>query len=55
MREDSNYPSLHFKKLKGQLWSVRVTDDYRALALARDYGFLWFWIGNHTKYEKLIR
>jgi len=31
-----------------------VTLNHRALALQREYGFLWFWIGDHQDYEKLI-
>jgi hypothetical protein len=27
---------------------------YRALALKRVDGFLWFWIGDHKSYEELI-
>ena len=28
--DDPFYPSLHFKKLRGELWSVRVGHHYRA-------------------------
>ena len=47
------HPSLHFKRV-GRFYSVRVTDDYRALALPVDEGLLWFWIGSHDEYDRLI-
>ncbi len=53
-----HHPSLQFKKLgdrEGQeVWSARVTLSYRALAMRRKDGYLWFWIGDHTVYEALI-
>jgi hypothetical protein len=27
---------------------------YRALAVEADNGFLWFWIGSHADYDKVI-
>jgi len=47
------YPSLHFKKVGGNLWSVRITNDYRALALKKGEDYYWFWIGTHAEYDKL--
>jgi len=47
------HPSLHLKPV-GDLWSVRVTDAYRALAVRERNAFYWFWIGNHDDYERLI-
>jgi len=52
------HPSLQFKKLgerHGQeVWSARVTLNYRALAIKRPDGYLWFWIGDHRTYASLI-
>ena len=47
------HPSLHFKKV-GKFWSARVGNQYRALAISNDEGFIWVWIGSHREYEKLI-
>jgi len=47
------YPSLRFKKI-GNIWSIRIDENYRALALLKDDTFYWFWIGNHDDYEKLL-
>jgi hypothetical protein len=48
------HPSLHLKQV-GELWSVRITDAYRALALRETNIFHWFWIGAHDQYERLIQ
>ena len=58
LKENLQYPSLQFKKIgvrHGQeIWSARVTLNYRALAIKRGDGYLWFWIGDHKTYETLI-
>ena len=48
------HPSLHFKELRKDIWSARVTDSYRALALRDGELIVWFWIGTHEQYERLI-
>jgi len=53
LRDDPNHPSLHFKKV-GRFRSARVGLQYRALAVEVDEGLLWFWIGNHSEYERLV-
>lgn len=58
LKSNRQHPSLQFKKVgesRGQeVWSARVTLNYRALALKRANGFLWFWIGDHESYGRLI-
>jgi hypothetical protein len=54
-RENPRHGSLHFKSVKQNLWSVRVTDDYRALATREGDTWLWFWIGDHDEYLRLLR
>lgn len=58
LKNDPRHPSLQFKKIgmsRGQeVWSARVTLNYGALALKRPDRFLWFWIGDHKTYDKLI-
>ena len=54
LRADSRHPSLHFKRV-GRLWSVRVGIGYRALAVDGDDGPVWFWIGSHAEYDRIIR
>jgi len=53
LKADSRHPSLHFKKV-GRFWSVRVGLHYRAVAVEAPDGLLWFWIGTHADYDKLV-
>jgi hypothetical protein len=53
LKTDPKHPSLHFKKI-GSLWSVRVGAHYRALGLDKPEGVVWFWIGSHADYDKLL-
>jgi hypothetical protein len=53
LKANPKHPALHFKKV-GPYWSARVGRSYRALAVERPYGFLWFWIGHHSEYDRLI-
>ncbi len=54
LKQDPSYPSLHFKRV-GRFWSARVGLDYRVLAVDGPEGPIWFWIGSHADYDKLIR
>lgn len=54
LKADPRHPSLHFKQI-GRVWSVRVNRSIRALAVQDDQGYVWFWIGDHREYERLIR
>jgi hypothetical protein len=54
LKQDSRYPSLHFKKA-GQFWSVRIGIHYRALAIEEGDDIAWFWIGTHAEYDQLLR
>lgn len=53
LKQDPQHPSLHFKKI-GRFWSARVGRRYRALAVEADDNLLWFWIGSHSDYDRLI-
>jgi len=52
---NQSYPSLHFKKVGKNLWSARITRDYRALALKRGDDYYWIWIGTHSEYEIFLK
>jgi len=54
LKVNPNYPSLHLKKV-GEYWSARVGRKYRAVAVEIEEGLLWFWIGTHAEYDKLVR
>lgn len=53
LKSDPSRPSLHFKKI-GTLRSVRVGIAYRALGVDVEGGVLWYWIGSHADYDKLV-
>ena len=53
LKKDSFHPSLHFKKV-GRFWSVRAGIKYRALGVREGDDVIWFWIGSHAEYDKLI-
>jgi hypothetical protein len=53
LKQDPRHPSLHFKKV-GRFWSVRVGGHHRALGVEASDGLLWFWIGSHADYDRLL-
>ncbi len=52
-RENPSHPSLRFKCIntKENIWSVRVSKDFRAIGVLDGDTVTWFWIGNHDDYE----
>jgi hypothetical protein len=55
LKRNPKHPSIHFKNV-GKYWSARVGSQYRALAVCPDSDiYVWFWIGTHTEYDKLIK
>ena len=54
LKNDPRHPSLAFKKV-GRYRSVRAGGGHRALAVEVADGMLWFWIGNHADYDRLIK
>ena len=53
--QNPRHPSLQFKQLFVGTWSVRINDDYRAVARRRKNLIVWFWIGPHTEYNRLAK
>ena len=53
LKKNPYHPSLHLKKV-GRYWSVRVGKKYRAIGIEIEEGIIWFWIGKHSEYEKII-
>ncbi|HPM79763.1 MAG TPA: hypothetical protein PLF81_03660 [Candidatus Anammoximicrobium sp.] len=56
LQADPQHPSLHLKRVgkTRHLWSVRVGVHYRALGLDKPEGIVWFWIGSHAEYDRLL-
>ena len=55
-RDDPNHPSLHFKPVHPTrpLFSARVGLGYCALGARDGDTLVWFWIGSHADYDRLI-
>jgi hypothetical protein len=53
LKRDPRHPSLHFKKV-GRFWSARVGAHHRVLAVQDAEDLVWFWIGRHDEYDRLI-
>ena len=53
LKSNPHHPSLHFKKV-GEYYSIRVGLNYRSLAVEAMEGLVWFWIGNHADYDKMM-
>jgi len=56
-RENPRHPSLRFKRVHTTrpIYSVRVGLGYRALGALEGEVVVWFWIGTHGDYERLLR
>ena len=55
-KQNPNHPSLRFKKVHSRLpiYSARISRDYRAVGQLDGDTVIWFWIGSHTDYDKLL-
>ena len=55
-QQDPAHPSLRFKQVHPTLpiYSARVSKSYRAVGQRNGDTMLWFWIGSHAEYDKLL-
>jgi hypothetical protein len=53
LKQNLRHPSLRLKKV-GIFYSARVGLHYRVLAKERSEGLVWFWIGHHSEYDRLL-
>ena len=55
--ENPHHPSLRFKSIHPTrpIYSVRIGLDYRAVGIRDQDDIIWYWIGSHAEYDKLIR
>jgi len=55
-KRNPRHPSPHFKPIHPSkpIYSIRINIDYRAVAIREADKVVWFWIGSHQDYEKLI-
>jgi mRNA-degrading endonuclease RelE of RelBE toxin-antitoxin system len=56
-KANPKHPSLHFKRVDEEepIYSVRVGDDYRVLGILEGDTLIWYWIGDHDKYLRLLK
>lgn len=55
-KEDPNYPSLRFKKVHPELpiYSAGISRNYRALGQLDGDTVIWFLVGSHADYDRLL-
>lgn len=55
-QRDPLHPGLQFKRLRAdrQTYSIRIGRGYRALGIGFDEILVWYWIGPHAEYDRLI-
>ena len=56
-KKDPYHPSLNFKRIHTSrlIFSVRVSMDYRAVCIEQKNELIWFWIGTHSEYDKIVK
>ncbi len=53
-RDNPAHPGLAFERLRSRpdSWSVRITQDYRAVGRKEGELIVWYWIGTHADFDK---
>ena len=58
LKANTHHPSINLKKLSGSgtrsYVSARVGDHYRTVGILDGNDIVWFWIGSHEDYNKLL-
>jgi hypothetical protein len=55
-RENPQHPSLRFKRVDPEdaIYSVRIDLNYRAVGWLEQDTVIWYWIGDHDDYDRLL-
>mgnify|MGYP002777422509 CR=1 FL=1 len=55
-KQDPSHPSLRFKKIHPELpiYSARISKSYRAVGQLEGDTVIWFWVGSHAEYDRLL-
>jgi hypothetical protein len=55
-KKNPGHPSLRFKKVHSGLpiYAARISKSYRAVGQLDGDVVIWFWVGSHTEYERLL-
>ena len=56
-RDDPRHPGLRFKRVHRTepVYSVRISQGYRAVGVLQRDAIIWFWIGSHADYERPVQ
>lgn len=56
-KENPRHPGVRFKRVDDEepVYSARVSDAYRALGILEGDTVIWYWIGSHDEYERLLK
>jgi hypothetical protein len=52
-KREAFHPSLHFKKIGGEKWPVRVGIHFRAVGKFVGDTMVWEWVGSHAQYDHI--
>ncbi len=55
--QNPNHPGLRFKRVHTTepIYSARINIGYRAIGVVDGEEIVWFWIGPHAEYDKLLK
>jgi hypothetical protein len=55
--KNPHHPSLRFKSIHATrpIFSVRIGLNYRAVGIRDEDDMIWYWVGSHAEYDKLIQ
>ena len=56
-KENPYHPGLRFKRVhsKRPIYAVRISKNYRVLGIQKNGEIVWFWIGSHSDYDKILK
>ena len=56
-QDNPHHSGLQFKKVHGTrpAYSARINNDYRVVGMLEGDAIVWFWIGKHEEYERLLK
>jgi hypothetical protein len=55
-QQNPRHPGLHFKRVHDDppVYSARVGIGYRAVGACKGTIIIWYWIGSHSDYDRLV-
>lgn len=56
-KENPYHASLHFKRVHSNkpIFSARINTNYRTIGIIDENNIIWFWIGSHDDYERMLK